>query len=240
MRFYKSGCTTFLRLEEHCCAQGQEIPVKTHGWLQGTTAQNSLLAPSLFAPFSSCSSVQCWLFRAQSHVLQMLCTKNLWHLWSFYKSQGTLITQSEPIIPRQAPQSMGFADSLSPTGILPVSGPRQKFSISPTSSPWRCWGCTTRLGSDTMAFQDLEFPIPQTSFAEIGNLFDTEQAGSPQPFQELSEGGKIKEKQAPDRLIIPDPEAGTPLCSFPVLHRILPSLKRGLAPPWSPNRAIPS
>lgn len=193
--------------------QGEEISKNT--WL---ALRDHGPKPPL-APFSTCSSVQCCLFRAQSHVLQMLCSKKPLTPLKLYKSQGMLITQSEPIIPAQAPQSMGFADSPPQAFCLYQDYPRKSALVkhphpgniqgapqhqAPTL--WLSWG-----------FQDLGFPILQTSFAEIGNLSDTEQAGPSQPFQELCEGVEIKEEQAPGRLgLIPVPEAGTPLCSLPV------------------------
>lgn len=73
-------------------------------------AQKSLLAPSTF-PFlqtqlSSVLAVQSPNPRFADAPQQKPLTP-----LKLYKSQGTLITQSEPIIPNQAPQSMGFADS---------------------------------------------------------------------------------------------------------------------------------
>lgn len=91
------------------CPGGRNLFKNT--WLALRDMAQNLSLPPLLAPFSTHSSVQCCLFRAQSHVLQMLCSKKPLTPLKLYKSQGMLITQSEPIIPAQAPQSMGFADS---------------------------------------------------------------------------------------------------------------------------------
>lgn len=159
-------------MEEHCCTQGRN-PCK-NTWL-ALRAQKPLLAP-FSSPFSSCSSVQSCLFRAQSHILQMLCRKKPLTPLKLYKSQGMLITQSEPIIPAQAPQSMGFADSpplafctTNSANILPLTIFRMHHKI-------RLQPC------GFLGFPGFGISHPQSCFAEIGNLFDTEQAGSSQPF----------------------------------------------------------